>query len=97
MNQTNQRPVEITPKEAEKFLGLRVDRRKKYFFWDQQPDEYDSWTTKYKIFELAKWVERCHGCTEFGEYGQYADDHPLDPKLNIRIGNQLTIVSLFKI
>ena len=57
---------EITAIEAEKIVGLRLDRRKKYATTENGKTDG---TTGAIIFELAKWTSPCSGCSCECEYG----------------------------
>lgn len=53
----------ITWKRAEKLLGCRIDRRRRYAF-DPQPD-----LVKHNVLVLIKWTAGCSGCNGDDDYG----------------------------
>ena len=58
----------ITYQEAEKILGVRVDRRKKYHF-EESPEAKDMFGEG-PVYTYEEWTTNCSGCTE-SEMGHY--------------------------
>ena len=76
---------EISWGEAEKLIGARVDRRKKYATTDdgQATGFFDH--GEYVLFQLIKWTDSCSGCTETID-GYNVNNYPIDKKHGCMIG-----------
>ena len=61
-------------KEAEKLAGVRLDRRRKYFVYQDN------------VCFLGWYTTSCSGCFEGGEYGGLAHNYPWDAKAGCSVG-----------
>ncbi len=60
--------------EAERLHGKRLDRRRKYFLWDD------------RVCVDGKFTNSCSGCFESGEYGQNESYYEYDKKSQCHVG-----------
>ncbi|ADJ24795.1 hypothetical protein Hden_3000 [Hyphomicrobium denitrificans ATCC 51888] len=71
---------DISAREAERILGHRVDRRRKYAF-DPKP-AYGMPC----VLQIVRWTDSCSGCFEGGEYGGLAHNYDWDDSAQCRVG-----------
>ena len=70
----------LTIEEAEKHIGGRLDRRRKYFLWDFHDDGNPV------VCHDFKYLHHCTGCLEMGDYGSILSSGGFDPKRRIEVG-----------
>lgn len=64
----------LTIQDAERLHGKKLDRRRKYFLWDE------------RVCVDGKFTVSCSGCFDAGDYGGLAHNYEYDKKAQCRIG-----------
>ncbi|HCY85367.1 MAG TPA: hypothetical protein DHV36_09565 [Desulfobacteraceae bacterium] len=70
----------LTIKEAEKHIGGRLDRRRKYFLWNFHDDGQPI------VCHDSTFLVACSGCLEMGDYGSVLCSGGWDEKRKMEIG-----------